>query len=101
MTWLPAIVLIGSSVFPIGYYLSSPDRNHVGLTGAISVVIPVIGFILGMFLFLGSIGSLIANPLRLGVSLLGVVEVLAVLGFLLPRVIGASVVEFIWNLIFG
>lgn len=66
-----------------------------------SVVIPVIGLVLGIVLLLGSLGSLIANPLRLGVSVLGVVEVLAVIGFLIPRVVGATVGEFIAESIFG
>jgi len=52
-------------------------------------------------LLLGSLGALISNPLRLGVSLLGVVEVIVVVGFLTPRVIGASIGEFIANSIFG
>jgi hypothetical protein len=101
MTWLPAVILIGSSVFPIGYYLSSPNRTQAGRTGAISIIIPLIGLLVGVGLLLGSLGALISNPLRLGVSLLGVVEVIVVVGFLTPRVIGASIGEFIANSIFG
>jgi len=100
MSWLPALVLFGSSVFPVGYYLSSPDRDHVGRTGTISVLIPVIGLFVGIGLLVESLGSLISNPLQLGVTVLGVVEVLVVVGFLVPRVIGATIGEFIVNSLF-
>jgi hypothetical protein len=100
MTWLPSIVLFGSSVFPLGYYLTSSERNHVGRTGTISVIIPVIGLIFGIVLVLGSLGSLIANPVRFVVSVLGILELLVVLGFLVPRVIGATVGECIVNTLF-
>ena len=97
MTWLPTIVLFGSSVFPIGYYLSSGDRDEAGLSGAISVFVPLIGLLLGLVLIVSSLGSLIANPTQLLGAVIGIVEVFLVIGFLVPRVIGASVVEYIIN----
>ncbi|MCG1004720.1 MULTISPECIES: hypothetical protein [Halobacterium] len=100
MTWVPAIILFGSTIFPIGYYLSSPNRTQTGRTGAISTLIPLIpliGLLLGTALLLGSLGPLTANPLRLAVSIAGVLEVLVVVGFLTPRVIGATLGEYIAN----
>ncbi|MDL0132045.1 hypothetical protein PNP59_14145 [Halobacterium salinarum] len=101
MTWVPAIILFGSTVFPIGYYLSSPDRTQTGRTGAISVLIPLIGLLLGTALLVGSLGTLTSNPLRLAVSVVGVFEVLVVVGFLTPRVIGATVGEYTANALLG
>ncbi|CAP15414.2 glycine cleavage T C-terminal barrel domain-containing protein [Halobacterium salinarum] len=97
MTWVPAIILFGSTIFPIGYYLSSPNRTQTGRTGTISILIPLIGLLLGTALLLGSLGPLTANPLRLAVSIAGVLEVLVVVGFLTPRVIGATLGEYIAN----
>lgn len=95
VSWLPALVLLGSGLFPLGYYLSSSDRNEAGRTGVISAVVPVIGLVSGVILMIANLGSLVANPVRLIVSLGAVLSVLLVIGQLIPRIIGATIVEFI------
>ena len=93
MSWLPAAVLFGSSVFPLGYVFSGENRDFVGKTGAVSVLIPIAGLLLGIALAVGSLDSLLSSPIRLGVTALGIVEVLVVVGFLTPRVIGRTAGE--------
>jgi hypothetical protein len=93
VSWLPALVLLGSGLSPVGYYLSSSDRNEAGRAGVTSAVVPVIGLVSGVILFVANLGSLVANPVRLVVSLGAVLSVLLVIGQLIPRRIGATIVE--------
>jgi len=93
MSWLPAAVFFGSTVFPLGYVFSGENRDFIGKTGAVSVLVPTAGLLLGIALAIGSLGSLLASPIRLAVTALGLVEVLVVVGFLAPRVIGRTAGE--------
>lgn len=97
MSWTPFFVLLGSALFPAVYYLSSSDRTETGLTGSISVIVPIVGLVLGVILLVTNLGSLIASPLQLFLTLGSVGSVLMVISLLIPRIIGATIVELVFQ----
>lgn len=101
MSWLPALVFVASSSFPVLYQLTGDDRNAVGWTGLLSLTVPILGLVVGSALLFVNLGSLLARPVRLFVTVVSGVQAMVVIAKLGPRVVGASLGQFVATRLFG
>lgn len=94
MSWWPAIVLFGSSAFPLGYRLNWPDREQLGRLGAVALVTPILGLTAFDVVMLLGLRSPFAGSVEAGVAALGLGTLLVVTGSFVPRLgrRGATVV---------